>query len=60
MRAHVFLCLLAYYVEWHLREAWAPLLFADHDRANARQEQASPVASAESPRRPSASAVGAR
>ncbi len=47
VRAHVFLCLLAYYVEWHLREAWAPLLFADHDRANARQEQASPVASAE-------------
>ena len=27
--AHIFLCMLAYYVEWHLRQAWAPLLFAD-------------------------------
>jgi transposase len=27
--AHIFLCLLAYYVEWHLREAWRELLFAD-------------------------------
>jgi len=29
VRAHIFLCMLAYYVEWHLREAWAPLLFDD-------------------------------
>jgi hypothetical protein len=29
VRAHIFLCLLAYYVEWHLRRAWAPLLFED-------------------------------
>lgn len=29
VRAHIFLCLLAYYVEWHLRQVWAPLLFAD-------------------------------
>jgi hypothetical protein len=29
VRAHIFLCLLAYYVEWHLREAWRELLFAD-------------------------------
>ncbi len=29
VRAHLFLCLLTYYVEWHLREAWAPLLFQD-------------------------------
>jgi transposase len=28
VRAHVF-CMLAYYVEWHLREAWAELLFID-------------------------------
>ncbi len=27
--AHIFLCLLAFYVEWHLRQAWAPLLFED-------------------------------
>src|SRR6266705_6778738 len=29
VRAHIFLCMLAYYVEWHLREAWRELLFAD-------------------------------
>jgi hypothetical protein len=29
VRAHVFLCMLAYYLTWHLREAWAPLLFKD-------------------------------
>jgi hypothetical protein len=31
VRAHVFLCMLAYYVEWHMRQAWAPILFADAD-----------------------------
>jgi hypothetical protein len=34
--AHIFLCLLAYYVEWHLRRAWAPLLFEDEERHEAR------------------------
>jgi hypothetical protein len=29
VRAHIFLCMLAYYVEWHIRQAWAPLLFTD-------------------------------
>jgi transposase len=29
VRAHILLCLLAYYVEWHLRRAWEPLLFED-------------------------------
>jgi len=29
VRAHVLLCTLAYYLTWHLREAWAPLLFKD-------------------------------
>jgi hypothetical protein len=33
VRAHIFLCMLAYYIEWHLREAWRPLLFADEDQA---------------------------
>ena len=33
VRAHIFLCLLAYYVEWHMREAWCPLLFADNELA---------------------------
>jgi hypothetical protein len=31
VRAHIFLCMLAYYVEWHMREAWAELLFADEE-----------------------------
>ena len=33
VRAHIFLCMLAYYVEWHMREAWRELLFADEDQA---------------------------
>ena len=33
VRAHIFVCLLAYYVEWHLREVWRELLFADTDQA---------------------------
>ena len=43
VRAHVFLCVLAYYVEWHMRRAWAPLLFAEDDPDNARRRQGSPV-----------------
>ncbi len=33
VRAHIFLCMLAYYVEWHMRQAWAPVMFADEDQA---------------------------
>jgi hypothetical protein len=33
VRAHIFLCMLADYVEWRMRQAWAPLLFADEDQA---------------------------
>ena len=33
VRAHIFLCMLAYYVQWHMMEAWRPLLFADEDQA---------------------------
>lgn len=33
VRAHILLCMLAYYVEWHMREAWAPLMFADPEQA---------------------------
>jgi DDE family transposase len=47
VRAHVFLCLLAYYLEWHLRQALAPLLFDDHDRAGGEARRTSPVAKAE-------------
>ena len=32
VRAHILLCMLAYYVEWHLREAWRELMFADADQ----------------------------
>ncbi len=31
VRAHIFLCMLAYYVRWHLERAWAPLLFRDEE-----------------------------
>jgi hypothetical protein len=47
VRAHVFLCMLAYHVEWHLRDALAALLFADTELAAARAERSSPVASTE-------------
>lgn len=33
VRSHIFLCMLAYYVEWHMREAWRALMFADPDQA---------------------------
>ena len=36
VRAHVFLCMLAYYVEWHMREKLRPLLFDDEDRNRPR------------------------
>ena len=43
VRAHVFLCMLAYHVEWHLRQALAPLLFHDTDILAARAQRSSPV-----------------
>ena len=46
VRAHVMLCMLAYYVEWHMREALATLLFDDHDRQAARELRTSSVAKA--------------
>ncbi|MCK9516627.1 MAG: IS1634 family transposase, partial [Ottowia sp.] len=33
VRAHILLCMLAYYVQWHMREAWRELMFADMDQA---------------------------
>jgi hypothetical protein len=47
VRAHVFLCMLAYYLEWHMRQTLAPILFDDHDRAAAAAQRASAVAPAE-------------
>src|ERR1700756_2366290 len=35
VRAHVLLCMLAYYLEWHMRQRLAPLLFDDTDKADA-------------------------
>jgi transposase len=37
--AHIFLCMLAYYLEWHLRRVWAPLLFEDEELPQARQRR---------------------
>jgi transposase len=51
VKAHIFVCLLAYYVEWEMRQAWAPLLFADEEVESDREER-DPVDRAE----PSASA----
>src|SRR6201996_6410578 len=46
VRAHVLLCMLAYYLEWHMRQTLAPMLFDDHDRAAAEAGRTSPVAKA--------------
>ena len=44
VRAHLFLCLLAYYVQWHMREAWRPLLFCDEDQeAKATRDPVAPA-----------------
>jgi transposase len=46
IRSHVFLCMLAYYVEWHMRQKLAPILFDDHQREEAEDERESIVARA--------------
>jgi len=47
VRAHIFLCTLAYYVEWEMRRLLAPVLFHDEDHALAEQQRTSVVAPAE-------------
>ena len=47
VRAHIFLCMLAYYVEWHMPAALAPILFDDDDKANAPVARTSVVAPAQ-------------
>jgi hypothetical protein len=47
VRAHVLLCMLAYYLEWHMRQALAPILFDDHQRAEAAAARSSIVAPAQ-------------
>lgn len=51
VRAHLFLCMLAYYLEWHMRSALAPILFADEELHQDRKQR-DPVA----PAQPSSSA----
>jgi transposase len=44
VRAHIFLCTLVYYVQWHMTEAWRPLLFADEDQqAKAARDPVAPA-----------------
>jgi len=47
VRAHIFLCMLAYYVEWHMREKLVTILFDDHNREMAEALRESIVAPAE-------------
>ena len=58
VRAHVFLCMLAYYVEWHLREALKPLLHDDEELQRRRDQRANPVMP--TPRSETANAKAAR
>jgi transposase len=52
VRAHILLCLLAFYVEWHLRRAWEPLLFEDEELAGdrPRRDPVRPARASESAR----------
>ena len=52
VRAHILLCLLAYYVEWHLRRAWEPLLFEDEELTEdrCRRDPVAPARASESAR----------
>jgi Transposase DDE domain len=47
VRAHVFLCMLAYYLEWHMRRCLAPMLFDDIDKDEAEALRSSVVAQAQ-------------
>src|SRR5580693_1577567 len=47
VRAHVFLCMLAYYLEWHMRRKLAPMLYDDTDKDAAEAQRSSVVAKAE-------------
>ncbi|BAY96756.1 transposase IS1634 family protein [Tolypothrix tenuis PCC 7101] len=48
VKAHVFLCMLAYYVEWHMREVLSPILFDEDDWESAELKQISVVCAAQS------------
>ena len=63
VRAHVFICMLAYYVRWHMERAWAPLLFRDEELLRAEdvvapaRRSASAQAKAQTQRLPDGTAV---
>ncbi|HET7882864.1 MAG TPA: IS1634 family transposase [Acetobacteraceae bacterium] len=59
VRAHVLLCMLAYYVEWHMRQALAPVLFDDHqrDEAAARTSIVAPAQRSTAARRKAANKI---
>jgi transposase len=46
VKSHVFLCMLAYYIEWHMRRKLAPILFEDEDKEEVQLERESVVAKA--------------
>lgn len=60
MRGHVLLCLVAYYLEWYLRQRLAPLLFEEEDRAESRALRKSPVENAQVSERTKAKAASKR
>lgn len=60
VRAHVFLCMLTYYVEWHMRQKLAPMLFDDDDKEAALATRESPVAKAPRSERAKAKDAGKR
>ncbi|MBP6763763.1 MAG: IS1634 family transposase [Rubrivivax sp.] len=56
VRAHILLCMLAFYVEWHMREAWRELMFADTDQAaKATRDPVAPAKRSTSAQRKAAS-----
>jgi hypothetical protein len=60
VRAHVFLCMLSYYVEWHMRRKLAPMLFDDEDKEAVLSTRTSPVAKATRSERAKAKDAGKR
>ena len=46
IKAHIFLCMLAYYVKWHMMEKLSPFLYADHEKEQAQRKRTSIVAPA--------------
>ncbi len=60
VRAHVLLCMLAYYVEWHMRQVWVPVLFDDDDQAAGQARRTSVVAATQRSARAERKAVTQR